>query len=387
VTLHATEELVSTTTPGAVDGPASDPGPPEEGTGATGTGSGGRVAAFYRRRRSAVAWTVYIIALAVYIVVEGIPYATDILLVWVTAALFVACLSDMSRWRRGFIRDWLPLYAVLAVYALLRGFAGHPWFAPHWSPQLRFDEWLGLGVAPTVRLQQAFFDAEHPHVWDYAAWLTYMSHFFVSYIIAAVLWFRDHDRFRRFVPLFVGLTAIGYLTYVLYPAMPPWMVSANGSMAPTARIIPIIWDHVGVHQAAALFEGNAAFDNDVAAVPSLHAAYPMLICLFFWGRAKPWLRVLLVAYVVAMATTLVYTGEHFIFDIVLGWTYAIVTFVVGSKLLDRLAARKARRRAAAGTPTTPDPVEDASDGLTTVPSTAPGHDRRPVPAAASGAGT
>ena len=64
----------------------------------------------------------------------------------------------------------------------------------------------------------------------------------------------------------------------------------------------------------------------------------MLICLFFWGRARPWLRVLLVGYVVAMASTLVYTGEHFVFDILLGWTYAVVTFVVGSYLLDRFAA-------------------------------------------------
>jgi hypothetical protein len=150
---------------------------------------------------------------------------------------------------------------------------------------------------------------------------------------------RDHGRFRRFVALFVGLTFAGYITYVLYPAMPPWMVSAYAYMEPSARIIPIMWNHVGIHGAAAVFEGNSTFDNDVAAVPSLHTAYPLLICLFFWGRAKPWLRVVLATYVVAMAVTLVYTGEHFVFDIVLGWGYAIVTFIVGSKILNWWSAR------------------------------------------------
>src|ERR1035437_2527411 len=210
-------------------------------------------------------------------------------------------MSDLSRWRRGLIRDWLPLYAVLAVYSLLRGYAGHLLFSTHWSPQLRFDEWIALGIAPTVRLQRAFFNPANLHVWDYAAWITYMTHFFASFIIAAVLWVKDHDRFRRFVALFVGLTFAGYITYVLYPAMPPWMVSANGYMEPLARTIPIMWNHVGIHGAAAVFEGNSTFDNDVAAVPSLHTAYPLLICLFFWGKAKPWLRVVLATYVVAMA--------------------------------------------------------------------------------------
>jgi membrane-associated phospholipid phosphatase len=64
----------------------------------------------------------------------------------------------------------------------------------------------------------------------------------------------------------------------------------------------------------------------VAAVPSLHAAYPVLVLLFFWGRARPWLRALLVAYPLAMAFTLVYGGEHYVFDVVLGWVYAVAVF-------------------------------------------------------------
>jgi len=32
--------------------------------------------------------------------------------------------------------------------------------------------------------------------------------------------------------------------------------------------------------------------------------------------------------------TLVYTGEHFVIDILMGWLYAAATFSLGSKLLD-----------------------------------------------------
>ena len=83
-------------------------------------------------------------------------------------------------------------------------------------------------------------------------------------------------------------------------------------------------------------------------MPSLHAAYPMLICLFFWSRANRWFRALLVAYVLAMAFTLVYTGEHFVIDEFVGWSYAAAAYFVGSHLLDRWTAWRSDRLASPG---------------------------------------
>jgi membrane-associated phospholipid phosphatase len=54
----------------------------------------------------------------------------------------------------------------------------------------------------------------------------------------------------------------------------------------------------------------------------MHAATTLFICMFFWRGARPWLRAILAAYVLAMAFTLVYSGEHYVFDVVIGWFYA-----------------------------------------------------------------
>ncbi len=80
----------------------------------------------------------------------------------------------------------------------------------------------------------------------------------------------------------MGLTFNGYITYVLYPAMPPWMVSQFGHIPRTTRIIDQVWKHLHIGLGQALLAGGDKFDNNVAAMPSLHGAYPMLICLFFW---------------------------------------------------------------------------------------------------------
>ena len=45
-----------------------------------------------------------------------------------------------------------------------------------------------------------------------------------------------------------------------------------------------------------------------------------------------------------MAFSLVYTGEHFVTDILVGWIYAAATVYFGSKLLDRWDARRLRRK-------------------------------------------
>jgi hypothetical protein len=63
--------------------------------------------------------------------------------------------------------------------------------------------------------------------------------------------------------------------------------------------------------------------------------------------------------VLAMAFTLVYTGEHFVLDEVVGWSYAVFVYFVGSHVLDRLAAWRAARRQGGHDPAEPDSTPPA----------------------------
>ena len=318
------------------------------GQGGTADRPGGPVRAWLAdgRHRVLVGWVVLGVAFLVSCAVSGIPFSEDTVLVWLAAALFVASLGDLRRWRRGVVRDWLPLYALLILYDLLRGYASHVLWGPFIRPQVAFDRFIGLGEVPTVRLQRWLFSMHYLHVWDYASSAVYMSHFFVSYIVAAVLWKRNYPRFKRFIALYVGMTFAGYVGFVLYPAMPPWLAGETGYITRVTRIVPVVWDHAGVHQAAALFVRGSHFGNDIAAMPSLHAACPMLLLLFFWATSRPAVRVLLVGYVLAMAFSLVYLGEHFVIDELIGWCTAAVVYFAGSRLLE-LHDRKLRRSAVA----------------------------------------
>ncbi|MDX6643676.1 MAG: hypothetical protein QOD76_1638 [Solirubrobacteraceae bacterium] len=277
--------------------------------------------------------------------IEGIALSRDWLFGWLLLGLLALSLSDVKRWLHGVIFDWLPLMAVLLFYDLSRPvseFLGSP---IHVYPQIHADEALFGGTVPTVWLQHQLHNGPQVHWYDYAAWGVYMTHFFTTLVVAGLLWRFAYPRFRRFRTLVLGLATLGFATYVLFPAEPPWLASKWHHLAYSYGIIHDVFHDAGITSATALFENHSGFYNQFGAVPSLHAAYPLLIMLFFWSSSRWWVRLGWLTYTLAMAFVLVYTSEHYVVDILLGWIYAVATFAAVS-----LAGRwwEQRRSARAG---------------------------------------
>jgi hypothetical protein len=288
------------------------------------------------RHRWLFVWALGVVSFIVFV---GVPTTRPHIFAIVGLGLVASGSDTKGNWKRVVI-DFVPFWFVLTLYDALRSQA-NKLFIPHTLPQIHFDEWVFGGTVPTVALQHALYTPGTAHVWDYAAFCVYMTHFVVPFVIAGVLWKRNHDRFRRYTALFIGLTFAGYFTYVLWPATPPWLASQDAHLAPTATIIDEMWTHIGIANGASVFSATGHFANPVAAMPSLHSAYPVLIVLFFWKSAGRW-RPLLLLYPIAMAFTLVYTGEHYVIDIVFGWIYASGIFVGGNRLLDAWEQRRLR---------------------------------------------
>jgi membrane-associated phospholipid phosphatase len=83
--------------------------------------------------------------------------------------------------------------------------------------------------------------------------------------------------------------------------------------------------------------------NLVAAIPSLHAGMTAAIAAFLWHRVHRGWRPVLVAYVLIMAFTLVYTAEHYVIDILLGWAFAAAAVFALNRYDKRRRARASTR--------------------------------------------
>lgn len=289
----------------------------------------------------------WIAATVWFVAFEGLPLTRDWIAGWVIVGLLAFSLGDVGGWLRGVLIDWLPFFGILALYDLLRGAADGLIFEPFWLPQIDADEFLFLGTVPTVWLQEQLYTPGTLPWYAVLAWIVYMSHFFATPLLAGVLWKLDRWRFRRFAFSVAGLALLGFATYALFPAAPPWMATEHGLIGETTRVIPQIWGQLGMPPRFGVVGTGYQYANDVAAVPSLHAAYSLLITLEVWPRAvlrvprllgggadgseraRLWtalVRTLLAAYPLVMAFALVYSGEHYVVDVLLGWIYAVIVW-------------------------------------------------------------
>ncbi len=300
--------------------------------------SASSLAVTVRRVRFPVLVVYLVVSTAVLVTRSSIP-DRPYLLFWVLGLVVIVAWCNPHPFAR-FAMDWLPVLVIAAGYDLVRSRA--PSLVPRAivEPQRDFDEALFGGTAPTVRLQDWLVDRGTPHWWDYPAWLMYLSHFVVTPAVAIWMYLRHRDWFHRYALLILAVSVCGFVTYFIIPAVPPWLASREGLLEPTTRVVHSVWESIGFDRVAEVFDGDARLANPVAALPSLHAAWPFLTLLFLWRKVGRW-HWLLVAYNAAMVFVLVYGAEHYVSDILLGWLYATVVFLVGTWLLDRQDAQRA----------------------------------------------
>ncbi|MEO7260583.1 MAG: phosphatase PAP2 family protein [Jatrophihabitantaceae bacterium] len=305
-----------------------------------------------------IAIATWVVAMLYWIHRVGLTFDRNTLIIYVCTGLLAASIGRRSA--LSVLRDWLPFAATLVVYDLTRGAADALGRPTEWRLQLDADRWM-FGVEPTVWLQSQLKEP-FPPWWEVGVSLVYVSYFILPWAVAGLLWLRDRAAWREFAFQFVVISFIGLSCFIAFPAAPPWAASQctaaevtggpshpscinekvgtvtsggmlgkvhprHGGAAPYAeRIATRGWNGLGIPQAKALIDEGQAGSNEVAAVPSLHAAIAGLLTVFFWPRVRRRWRPLLAGYSLAMAFALVYSAEHYVFDILLGWVVtALVT--------------------------------------------------------------
>jgi hypothetical protein len=285
----------------------------------------------------------YLASLVAWSAHYGIPVQRELVVAWICGALACASLGRSPRQIVQLVVDWLPLVVVLSAYDFTRGAADSLGIGVHFHPMVDFDRFVFLGSTPTQWLQAHLNRPGAIDGWDVAFTLIYTSYFIVPFATAGFLWVRDRLDFLRFRRRVVLLAIAGLVTYVVFPAAPPWMAAQNGLLDGVWRTTSDGWAVIGGGTAELFSEGQAAV-NQVAAVPSLHAAFSALVAIFLWPRVRPRLRWLLPLYPLAMGLALIATGEHYFFDVALGWLYAGAVVAGCARWERRRAAVPARSR-------------------------------------------
>lgn len=323
----------------------------------------------WRRIRLGAAAT-YAVVLIWILIRFGIPTGRQMIAGMIVIGLSISRIG--YGWRRlgQVVLDWLPFTLVLIAYDKTRAVADAIGMPLHQADVVTAEKWLDGGIVPTVWLQQHLYDPTHVYWYDALTTLIYATHFLATPVLAAALWLRDRRAWMQYISRVILLSVAGLATYVLFPESPPWLASREGDIAERIDRLSArgwSWLHLGDVKRA-LAHAQEAGANPVAAMPSLHVAFACLVALFAASRIRTRWRWLLALYPLAMGFALVYTGEHYVIDLLAGAAYAVAAHLGMNRWERRRAARRAgsgteRFESAGGTPGRPDDSDDLAPAL------------------------
>lgn len=263
------------------------------------------------------------VSVAVFLREPSFP-TPDKLLVFAT---FVCLIFNQAK---EMLKRFVPFVGLLLVYESFRGVVPH--LNKHvnfmWMPDV--DRLLWFGQLPTVWLQERLWNGS-VQWYDFVLYITYMMHFVLPFVLAFIVWKTREKHYWRYATAFLFVSFAGFLTFLAFPAAPPWMASDLGYIEPIERISSHVWAALGIHDFPSVY--NKISPNPVAAVPSLHAAYATLFAIFAITLFKTRWRFLSITYPVFIYFGTIYQGEHYLIDELLGGLYAIGAYLAAPHIV------------------------------------------------------
>ena len=282
-------------------------------------------------------------------------------------------------WGKLFLKDWSPFILFWVAYDMMRGVADSVRTRVNVEQPFQVEQWmfgwLTPSEIPAFYFQQFQADWEGTIlrlVFDLASALIYALHFISPLILGWFFWHTLNERrtYVLYVSTFTVLNLMALVTFMVYPAAPPWYVYMHGFTQPSDVMLDsaaglVNFDEIVGRRFFVSFY-NTFNSNLFAAIPSLHSGYPTAIALFLWLRlgGRTWL---FLGYPLLAWFAAVYLNHHYIIDLVLGSLYVLAAWAVARAvvmpLLDRCVDYESTSRlalsASFGSPP-PSPVTAAS---------------------------
>lgn len=257
----------------------------------------------------------------------GVELATVMVVV---AAVFI------SRSARVFVRDWWFFLAGLLLWNLSGPIAAHSPFPWHLDFMMQLDRVVFFGRDPVVVVQRNLAHQGQVNALDVIAAVAYNLHIPEPYIAGYFLWRLDRAVYLQFAAAVLVLLVLGFVTFFLFPAVPPWMASTRFHRIPGVfnGFGPVLHAHPLPFWGSPIFKLFGLSGDPVAAFPSEHAALPVLEYLAF-RRLIGRRALVLLLWVLFVLFVVLYLGEHWVTDVLAGWLYALVIFWAVRQLSER----------------------------------------------------
>jgi hypothetical protein len=239
-----------------------------------------------------------------------------------TDQLFLVGLFNVLFWLSGPTRRFILGFSVFIVFWILfdsmKAFPNYQFNTVHIASIYHAEKTL-FGIGPLT--PNEYWQLHHTTFLDIISGFFYLCWIPLPLAFAGYLFYTDKEIFFCFALTFLLVNLLGFVGYYAYPAAPPWYVQlygfefnphTPGNTAGLGRFDLFFHAHI--------FSGLYAKSSNVfAAMPSLHASYPLIV--LYYGVRKTRLRfvnILFALIMVGIWFAAVYSSHHYVLDVLAG---------------------------------------------------------------------
>ena len=261
----------------------------------------------------------------------------DFLVVALAPALFFA--HRFGSW----IRDWAPFVVAFLLWDGLRALAGHVATSRVSPGGLVVDRALFGDPVPPVALQHAAAAVHLAGAADLLATVADLGHFPGIFALALVVWLKNRPAFTLYAEALFATAFTALVVFMIWPTAPPWFAAEQGDLAGLRHVM----NEVMTVRWSGFYD--SLDPNRFAALPSLHAALPLLGFLAL-RRLRSRLAWVALAWTLLVWVSIVYLGEQYVADVPAGAGLAGAWWVAVTHRRSVLVTLRAWRTRAAPQP-------------------------------------
>jgi inositol phosphorylceramide synthase catalytic subunit len=205
---------------------------------------------------------------------------------------------------------------------------------------------FGIKSGSLLLTPNEFWNLHSGKLLDLLSGFFYLCWVPVPLTFAAYLFFKNKQQFLNFSLTFFLINLLGFVVYYSFPAAPPWYFQKFGSsFYPLTPGNPAGLARFDLILNTKIFESIYSKSSNVfAAMPSLHASYPLLVLYYGLRNKMGLLNIFFAVITVGIWFTAVYTGHHYVLDVLAG----ILCCIFGTFLFNWIIKMSVPRRLIGG---------------------------------------
>ncbi|MEM9548847.1 MAG: phosphatase PAP2 family protein [Bacteroidota bacterium] len=245
--------------------------------------------------------------------------------------LFLVVTYFASSLTRRFVLGFIFFWLFWIVYDAMRVYPNYLINSIHIIEPYHLEKYLfPIAIGNEILTPNEYFYQNANAVSDFLSGIFYLTWVPLPMAYGIYLFKTDKKMLLQFTAAFLFANLVGFTIYYLYPAAPPWYVFYHGTdlnfeIPGNAAQLLRFDELINYPLFANMYNKNA---NVFAAIPSLHAAYPVVLLYYGIKKRHKWLAVLFAIDVIGIWYAAVYSMHHYIIDVILGFFCAIIAIFV-----------------------------------------------------------